>query len=257
MKKFALWSVLILFALAACGSGQEVIVVIVTATPEPTLAATPTPAAEGTATADAASQVTTKQDLNMRAGDSTAYDVMTVIPGGESVQVIGINQAGTWYQVLYHEAVGWISVGFTNGEPPTGLPVASAPPAPTSSGGGSDSGGGGDSNYSFTLDLSNDGESNTVSSELTPGDTDYVTVKFEGLGGSIDTGHLRVQLYCSAGEDEVELSESISRSNHSNECNGDWDYQIEESDSELVIGMTLPSGFNENVDWTMTVEVNT
>ena len=139
------------------------------------------------------------------------------------------------------------------GEAPADLPVAtpSAQPQPTSGGGG----GGGDDSYSFTLDVSNDGQSKTVSGELTPGDTDYVTVFFEGFGGSLDTGHLRVQLYCSAGEDEVELSESIPRSNHSNECNGDWDYQIEESDDKLVIGMKLPSNFNGNVSWTMTVEV--
>ena len=65
-----------------------------------------------------------------------------------------------------------------------------------------------------------------------------------------------MQLTCSAGENEVELSESIPRSNHSNECNGDWDYQIEYTDSELVIGMELPSSFGGNVDWVMTVEVN-
>ena len=215
------------------------------------------PAAVETETSD--SQVTTKQDVNMRAGDSTAYGVMTVIPGGETLQITGINQAGTWYQVLYHDAVGWVSVDFTNGETPANLPIVtpSAQPQATSSGGGGGGGGGGDKNYSFTLDISNDGESATVEGELTPGDSDYVTVHFEGFGGSIDTGHLRVILVCSAGEDDVELSESIPRSNHSNECNGDWDYQIEESDSELVIGMTLPSGFNGNVSWTMTVEVNT
>lgn len=263
MRKFALLSCLLVFALAACGGSgtQEVLVVVVTATPEPTVAATATLAAEASATSDTTSQVTTKQDLNMRAGDSTAYGVMTVIPGGEAVQVIGINQAGTWYQILYHEAVGWISVDFTNGAPPAGLPVASAPPVPTasSSGGGGGGGGGGNGNdsYSFTLDISNDGESRTVEGELTPGDSDSVTVQFEGFSGSIDTGHLRVVLYCSAGEDEVELSESIPRSNHSNECNGDWDYQVEESNGELVIGMTLPSSFTGNVDWTMTVEVNT
>ena len=81
-------------------------------------ASTPTPQAteEPAATEEsAASGIVTKQDLNMRAGDSTAYGIMTVIPGGETVEVIGINQAGTWYQVLYHNAVGWISVDFTTG----------------------------------------------------------------------------------------------------------------------------------------------
>lgn len=224
-----------------------------TVAPEPTAT---TAASEGETGSQA---VTTNQDVNMRAGDSTAYGIMTVIPGGEVLQITGINAAGTWYQVLYHDATGWVSISFTTGAPPSNLAVVSPPPAPqvtsTSSGGGGGGGGGNDS-YSFTLDISNDGESRTVEGELTPGDSDYVTVHFEGFGGSIDTGHLRVILVCSAGEDEVELSESIPRSNHSNECNGDWDYQIEDTDSELVIGMTLPSNFSGNVSWTMTVEVN-
>jgi len=265
-NSFALF-VLLSLALSACGGAQSAIATGIAQTQqisqlETAAAASDTPAAGATAeptlaqTEGATTQVvTTVRDLNMRAGDSTAYGIMTVIPGGESVQVIAINQAGTWYQVVYHDAIGWIAVDFTTGET-ANLPVATPSAQPQSSGGGGGSGGGDDS-YSFTLDVSNDGESRTVKGELTPGDSDYVTVHFEGFGGSVDTGHLRVILICSAGEDDVELSESIPRSNHSNECNGDWDYQIEESDSELVIGMTLPSGFNANVNWTMTVEVNT
>ncbi|MEX1248926.1 MAG: SH3 domain-containing protein [Anaerolineales bacterium] len=265
--------VLFLFLAAACGPSTESAIATGIAqtqqiselqTAAAGAASTATPAAPPTAaeaTETASPEVKTSRDLNMRAGDSTAYGIMTVIPGGESVHVIGINAAGTWYQVSYHDAVGWISVDFTTGDTPVGLPVATPSAAPSSggdSGGGSGGGGGGgDDSYSFTLDVSNDGESRTVDGELTPGDSDYVTVHFEGFGGSVDTGHLRVILICSAGENDVELSESIPRSNHSNECNGDWDYQIEESDNELVIGMTLPSGFNGNVSWTMIVEVNT
>lgn len=222
----------------------------------------PSATAEGAAAEEGTvSEVTTNQDVNMRSGDGTGYGVMTVIPGGEILQITAINPEGTWYQVAYHNASGWVATSVTTGTPPSGLPVVDPPPSPASaatatSGGGGGSGGGGNDSYSFTLDISNDGESRTVSGELTPGDSDYVTVQFEGFGGSIDTGHLRVILDCSAGEDEVELSESIPRSNHSNECNGDWDYQIEESDSELIIGMTLPSNFSGNVSWTMKVEVN-
>ncbi len=273
-KLFALvLPVLLVFTLTACGGTEAAIATGIaetqqisqletaaaagasTATPEPTQE-------EATATENQPSGVTTIQDLNMRAGDSTAYDVMTVIPGGDTVQIIGVNQAGTWYQILYHDAVGWISTGFTQGNPPANLPVATPSASPSSggntgnngnSGGG---GGGGDDSYSFTLDVSHDGESQTVQGQLTPGDTDSVTVKFEGFGGSLDTGHLQVTLNCSAGENDVELSESIPRSNHSNECNGDWDYQIEASDSQLVIGMKLPSSFSGNVDWTMTVKVH-
>jgi hypothetical protein len=227
----------------------------------------PSATAEGAAAPEStASEVTTNQDVNMRSGDGTGYGVMTVIPGGEILQITAINPEGTWYQVAYHNASGWVATSVTTGTPPSGLPVVDPPPPQTggnsngngngNSNGNENGNGGGNDSYSFTLDISNDGESRTVEGELTPGDSDYVTVHFEGFGGSIDTGHLRVILVCSAGEDEVELSESIPRSNHSNECNGDWDYQIEDSDSELVIGMTLPSSFNGDVSWTMTVEVN-
>jgi hypothetical protein len=234
-----------------------------TDTPEPSATAEGAAAEEG-----AVSEVTTNQDVNMRSGDGTGYGVMTVIPGGEILQITAINPEGTWYQVAYHNASGWVATSVTTGTPPSGLPIVDPPPPQggnsnsngnsnnNGNGNGNGNGGGGNDSYSFTLDISNDGESRTVSGELTPGDSDYVTVQFEGFGGSIDTGHLRVILDCSAGEDEVELSESIPRSNHSNECNGDWDYQIEESDGELVIGMTLPSNFSGNVSWTMKVEVN-
>ena len=245
IKRLSVLFLVSLFALGltACGAGTDSAIAtgiaqtqqisqLETAAAAPDTPAPDAPVSEATATVQADSgsggSVTTKQDVNMRAGDSTAYGVMTVIPGGETLQITGINQTGTWYQVLYHDATGWVSVDFTNGETPANLPVItpSAQPqaqATSSGGGGGGGGGGGDQNYSFTLDISNDGESSTVSGELTPGDSDYVTVMFEGFGGSIDTGHLRVQLYCSAYEDDVELSETIPRSNHSNECNGDWD----------------------------------
>jgi len=200
-------------------------------------------------------EVTTVRDVNMRAGDGTAYGIMTVIPGNTTVPVTGVNADGTWYQVEYHGAVGWISTMYTTGDVPADMPVVTPSAAPSSGGGGGGGGGGGDDSFSFTLDVSNDGQSKTVQGELTPGDSDHVTIHFEGFGGSVDTGHLRVILTCSAGENEVVLDESIPRSNHSNECNGDWDYQIEPNDGELVITMTLPSNFSGNVSWVMTVEV--
>lgn len=224
----------------------------------------PTQTAQASATeaGGAAVEVTTVRDINMRAGDGTAYGIMTVIPGNTTVPVTGVNADGTWYQVEYHGAVGWISAMYTEGDVPADMPVVTPSAAPSGGGGGGGTGGGGgggggggDDSFSFTLDVSDDGQSKTVQGQLTPGDSDHVTIHFEGFGGSVDTGHLRVILTCSAGEDEVVLDESIPRSNHSNECNGDWDYQIEESDGELVITMTLPSNFGGNVDWVMTVEV--
>ncbi len=212
--------------------------------------------ASATEAANAAVEVTTARDVNMRSGDSTAYGVMTVIPGGEKVTVTGVDEDGSWYQIEYHGAVGWISAAFTNGDVPADMPVVTPSAVANGGGGGGNTGGSnGNDSYSFTLDISDGGASKTVQGQLTPGDSDSVTIHFEGFSGSFDTGHLVVTLTCSAGENDVELSESIPRSNHSNECNGDWEYQVEANDGDLVIGMTLPSNFNGNVNWVMTVEV--
>jgi hypothetical protein len=211
-------------------------------------------------------EVTTSRDVNMRSGDSTAYDVMTVIPGGETVTVTGVSADGSWYQVEYHGAVGWISAAFTNGDVPADMPVVT-PSAVASSGGntggGNDNGGnnnGGGNNsgkdsFSFSADITDANFSNTVDGELEPGDSDSVTVHLEGYSGSNDTGHLRVTLTCSSpGADSVEVSESISRSNGKDACNRNWEYQTEMSDGDLVITLSLPADFSGSVTWSMTVE---
>jgi uncharacterized protein YgiM (DUF1202 family) len=88
-------------------------------------------------------EVTTSRDLNMRAGDSTAYSVMTVIPANETVLVTGVNEDSSWYQVEYNGAVGWISATYTEGDVPADMPIATAPTLANNGGGG---GGGGNDN---------------------------------------------------------------------------------------------------------------
>lgn len=98
-------------------------------------------------TAAISAEVTTVRDLNMRFGDSTQYDIMTVIPGGEKVQVIGINADGAWFQVSYNNGIGWISSQYVEGDVPADLPVVSAPQLASGGGrGGNDNGGGGGGN---------------------------------------------------------------------------------------------------------------
>jgi SH3-like domain-containing protein len=88
-------------------------------------------------------EVTTARDINMRAGDSTAYGVMTVIPANETVTVTGVDEDGSWYQIEYHGAVGWISAIYTSGDVPADMPIVTPPAQANNGGNGGGNGGGG------------------------------------------------------------------------------------------------------------------
>jgi len=78
----------------------------------------------GTGTVNASS-------LNMRSGASLSAGVITTIPSGASVTVIGVN--GNWYQVQYNGQTGYVSADYVK------LSGGSAAPAPSQ--GGQQSGG--------------------------------------------------------------------------------------------------------------------
>ncbi|MFD1510902.1 DUF1236 domain-containing protein [Lacimonas salitolerans] len=48
-------------------------------------------------------------DLNLRAGPSTTYEILSVIPASESVTVDGCLDDDTWCRVSYGEVSGWAS----------------------------------------------------------------------------------------------------------------------------------------------------
>jgi len=50
--------------------------------------------------------------LNMREGPSTSNRVILAIPDNSAVSVIGCNSAGTWCQVNYGGATGWVSARY-------------------------------------------------------------------------------------------------------------------------------------------------
>lgn len=56
--------------------------------------------------------ITTASSLNMRAGDGTSYDIITTLPSGTQVAVIGFNSAGTWANVIYNGTEGWLSKSY-------------------------------------------------------------------------------------------------------------------------------------------------
>lgn len=265
-NSFALF-VLLSLALSACGGAQSAIATGIAQTQqisqlETAAAASDTPAAGATAEPTLAQTegattpvVTTVRDLNMRAGDSTAYGVMTVIPGGEAVQVIGINQAGTWYQILFHDAVGWISVDFTNGEPPANLPIAtpSAQPQATSSGGGGNDNG--DNSY-LTLD-SSDTDSKSVSGSIKyPGDDslDRIYITVEGLGGNEDA-EVDIAFQCETGDlDPSYVKISAAGATDNTICNNNWSHHVTGDNNQIMITVKLET--NGSNKWKVIANVS-
>jgi hypothetical protein len=251
-----------LLALAACGP-QEVVMIVVTATPDPAAAtATLAPSTESTATTQAGTQVTTRQDLNMRGGDSTAYGVMTVIPGGQTVEVIGINQAGTWYQIRYHDAIGWISIGFTNGDVPAGLPVAtpSAPPQTGGNQGGGNQGGGNQDNEDFeddsfiTLDIE-DGDQKSVSGTIkVPSDdeTDRIFITVEGWENANGDYEVDIAFQCET-DDNDDVVISAAGADDGTICNNNWSHEVTEDGNRIMIVVTIPGG--GELEWTVIANV--
>jgi hypothetical protein len=72
----------------------------------------PSTSAESPTTSPSAATLTTKTDLNVRAGPSTDFAVLTVLRAGETVTIIGRNAAGTWWLIAQAdtpEGVGWAS----------------------------------------------------------------------------------------------------------------------------------------------------
>ena len=69
----------------------------------------------------AASPATVTADLNMRAGPSTQYPVVTVVPQSAPVQLHGCNADASWCDIAYGSHRGWASAGYirvTNGSTP-------------------------------------------------------------------------------------------------------------------------------------------
>lgn len=56
---------------------------------------------------------TTAYWLNMRSGPGVGYTILTVLPKGTVVPVIGRNTSSTWLQVVHQGQTGWISKAYT------------------------------------------------------------------------------------------------------------------------------------------------
>ena len=56
---------------------------------------------------------TTQFDLNFREGPGLNWEILDIIPGGETIPVIGRTASTAWMQVVYDGQLGWISTQFT------------------------------------------------------------------------------------------------------------------------------------------------
>lgn len=74
---------------------------------------------------------TTRDYINLRSGPGTGFDVLLIVPGGQTVVFTGRNQSGTWLQALVDGGTqGWLSYTFVSVDGNiNSLPVINASPA--------------------------------------------------------------------------------------------------------------------------------
>ncbi len=267
-KAFMVLAVLTL-ALVACGpSAESVIATGIAQTQQiselQTAAAgnnaTSTPALQQTPTPETP-QATTSRDVNMRSGDSTAYGVMTVIPGGQTVDVLGINAAGTWLQVRYANATGWISINFIEGDVLAGLPIVTPPAPPTGGGGGGSGGGtptgggGGGGNSGNTQDFSlvlsaNNTDNKSISGEVPANTTHRITIRVDDLSGQTEVD---IAFQCDTSNPEyVEITAPGADDNTI--CNNNWSHQVSPGANSFTISLRITQG--SAVKWTVIANVS-
>ncbi len=100
---------------------------IPTATPTPT----DTPAVVGTPMG------VVRTDLNVRAGPGTQYDVVGRLAAETEVEIVGQNQAGSWWYIVYPDTpdgYGWVAADYVPSSNAETVPIVAAPtptPLPT------------------------------------------------------------------------------------------------------------------------------
>ena len=82
---------------------------------------------------EAAAQLTTTANLNVRAGPGTNYAVLGVLTLGQKAEIIGRNENATWWQIKFPGAqagFGWVSAEFAQAGNISNVPIVKAPAAP-------------------------------------------------------------------------------------------------------------------------------
>ena len=75
--------------------------------------------------------VTANVDANVRAGDSTSYEIIGFLGNGDSTPLLGRNGADTWWYIAYGGGQGWIAKSISTGSClPGSVAVVVPPPLP-------------------------------------------------------------------------------------------------------------------------------
>jgi hypothetical protein len=75
--------------------------------------------------------VTASDNVNMRSGPGTNYDVVGTLAAGQSLEIVGRNADSSWWQVSAPDGLCWIAGSVTTASNvDDSIPVAEAPPAP-------------------------------------------------------------------------------------------------------------------------------
>jgi uncharacterized protein YraI len=112
-------------------------------TPTPTLVALASPTEVATVSptatpAPAQPQAVSTVTVNVRAGPGTNYPVISALPPGVTVPIVGRNENGTWWQIQGADgSTGWVAGSVVEASNTGGVPIVAAPappqaPAPTS-----------------------------------------------------------------------------------------------------------------------------
>lgn len=94
-----------------------------TPTPEP-LANTPIPPGVPKARAT--------DNLNLRSGPGTEYEVVGYMPSGSEAEIIGRNEEGTWWQVVFAGAQAWVIGDYVETSNTENVPAVGTPSPPES-----------------------------------------------------------------------------------------------------------------------------
>ena len=80
--------------------------------------------------------LTTKTDLNVRAGPSIQYDLLGLLPAGTNAEIIGRDDSRQWWKIRFSpspDGTGWVAAdpAFSTTSNTENIPIAQAPPTPT------------------------------------------------------------------------------------------------------------------------------
>jgi pSer/pThr/pTyr-binding forkhead associated (FHA) protein/uncharacterized protein YraI len=121
------------------GEVNEPTVVVVTVVEGSLDIGTPTPtviSGTPTATTPTKPSLTTRTDLNVRAGPDTVYDLIGLLPSGTTTEIIGRDESRQWWQIRFDPSpngIGWVSADpeFSTTYNVENLPISQPPPTPT------------------------------------------------------------------------------------------------------------------------------